>query len=60
MLCFFLDPGMGVTALETLSWGVPVVTVPSLQTVPSLAAGRLNVETSRLFGTNFNLLVNIL
>jgi protein O-GlcNAc transferase len=41
-----VDPvpfGMGVTALEALGLGVPVVTLPSRQTVPALAAGMLRL-----------------
>ncbi len=33
--------GVGVTCLEALAPGVPVVTLPSHQTVPALAAGML-------------------
>jgi predicted O-linked N-acetylglucosamine transferase (SPINDLY family) len=34
--------GGGVTVLEAIGVGTPVITCPSLQTVPSLAAGMLN------------------
>lgn len=45
----FLDPfpfGGGVTALEAMHCGVPVVTLPSLQTVHRLAAGMVHVANS--------------
>ena len=35
--------GMGVTALEAFSLGVPVVTLPSRQTVPALVSGMLAI-----------------
>ena len=39
-----LDPfpfGMGVTALEALALGIPVITLPTRQTVPCLVRGML-------------------
>jgi len=39
--------GMGVTALEALSMGVPIVTLPRKQTVLSLAAGMLRALESK-------------
>ena len=37
--------GMGVTALEAFSFGVPIVTFPTAQSVPALVHGKL-VATS--------------
>ena len=33
--------GMGVTALESFSFGVPIITFPRAQSVPSLVHGKL-------------------